>query len=84
MSCGGYIKYVDLNITKIKYGILSKITKDEHDNVVLVLKNTKHKFHWKIMFSKYYVFYKQHTPKDNVVLRNFINTCLNEYKNKIK
>ena len=53
LSCGGYIRYVDLNISKIKYGILSKITKNKYDNVILVLKNTQLKYHWKILFSKY-------------------------------
>jgi len=45
---GGYIKYVDLNISKIKYGILTRISKDLYENQQIHLKRTYNNniFYW--------------------------------------
>jgi len=84
ITIGGYIKYVDLNISKIKYGILARISKDIYDNQQIHLKRTYNNnvFYWKILPLKYYIFYKPHSPNKTSAIRKIINEYLAQHNKK--
>ena len=58
IGVGKYIKYADLNLNNLKYGILVNITHHHNGNSIkyLTLKNTSNNTIWKIKFAKYHIF----------------------------
>nr|QBK88659.1 MAG: hypothetical protein LCMiAC01_03370 [Mimivirus LCMiAC01] len=81
IKIGGYIKYIDLHMKNIRYGVLTNISYDLHNNKQLTLKNTRDKFYWKIISTKYYIFYKKHNPNNKNALRAMIQEYLKKMNN---
>ena len=79
LKVGNYIKYIDLDIKKIVYGILINITKyDKIDGIrYITLKHTNNKNIWNIKPSKCYIFQKKNKNRSN------LSKILDEYLESI-
>ena len=68
LKVGNYIKYINLEINKIVYGILINITNYDFSNGIrfITLKHTKNKNIWNLKPSKYYIFQKKNKNRSNL------------------
>ncbi len=81
ISVGGYIKYIDMNISKIRYGILVRTYTDSFENKKITLKNSSLSYYWNISPAKYFIFYKQHTPQKRSTLQRLLKKHLRHSDN---
>ena len=68
LKVGNYIKYINLEINKIVYGILINITNYDYNNGIrfITLKHTKNNNIWNLKPSKYYIFQKKNKNRSNL------------------
>ena len=68
LKVGNFIKYIDLNIKIIKYGILVKIVlyKDEKTIKYIYLKNTINNNIWRIKPSKFFIYQRKNKNRSNL------------------
>ena len=68
LKVGNFVKYIDLNIKIIKYGILVKIVlyKDEKTIKYIYLKNTINNNIWRIKPSKFFIYQRKNKNRSNL------------------
>lgn len=83
LAKGKYIKYVDLGLTKIRYGILTDIITNPYGVAItyLRLKNTRDNTYWKISFNKHHIF---QLDRSSDVIRQIFDDLQNNKKLRLK
>jgi hypothetical protein len=68
LNVGNFIKYIDLDIKNIKYGILVKIVlyNDQKTVKYVYLKNTINKNIWRIKPSKFFIYQRKNKNRSNL------------------
>lgn len=68
LNVGNFIKYIDLDIKNIKYGILVKIVlyNDQKTVKYVYLKNTINKKIWRIKPSKFFIYQRKNKNRSNL------------------
>lgn len=80
IKIGSYIKYVNMDMTKINYGLVTNITKQYNETITFVIKSTFNNKYWKLDPYKYYLFHKKCMTKQ----KKKLNKLITEYINNIE
>ena len=87
LKVGNFIKYVDLDIKNIKYGILVKIVlfNDQKTIKYIYLKNTINKNIWRIKPSKFFIYQRKNKNRSNLskLIDDFLFKLNDNKKNRV-
>lgn len=78
---GSYIKYIDMAMTKICYGLVIDVYQKSGENISYSLKSTYSNKYWKIDPYKYYIFHKSCTTKQKKKTNKLIEEYLTSTNN---